>query len=248
MGVVNVTPDSFSDGGEFFDAAAAMAQGCRLTAEGADLVDVGGESTRPGRGPGPRGGGACAGSSRSCASSPPRGSSSPSTRPGRRSRRPPSGPARSRERRQRRTRRPGDGAAGGLRARTVRPHALAGSERGHADAGRSTTTWSPTCATSCSRRLDAVVAGGVDAERIVLDPGLGLRQDRRAQLGTAARAGLAARASAGPCWSRRPARRSWAACWPPPDGTLRPMAARDDASAAVSALAARGRRLLRAGA
>jgi dihydropteroate synthase len=48
MGVVNVTPDSFADGGRFFEPAAAIAQGLRLHAEGADIVDVGGESTRPG--------------------------------------------------------------------------------------------------------------------------------------------------------------------------------------------------------
>jgi dihydropteroate synthase len=48
MGVVNVTPDSFSDGGRFFDAAAAVAQARRLAEEGADIVDIGGESTRPG--------------------------------------------------------------------------------------------------------------------------------------------------------------------------------------------------------
>ncbi|MEV7422149.1 dihydropteroate synthase [Streptomyces sp. NPDC091212] len=48
MGVVNVTPDSFSDGGRCFDAAAAIEHGLDLAAEGADLVDVGGESTRPG--------------------------------------------------------------------------------------------------------------------------------------------------------------------------------------------------------
>ena len=48
MGVVNVTPDSFSDGGAYLDADAAVAHGLALTAEGADLVDVGGESTRPG--------------------------------------------------------------------------------------------------------------------------------------------------------------------------------------------------------
>lgn len=50
MGVLNVTPDSFSDGGDFLDADAAVAHGLRLAAEGADLVDVGGESTRPGAG------------------------------------------------------------------------------------------------------------------------------------------------------------------------------------------------------
>jgi dihydropteroate synthase len=48
MGVVNVTPDSFSDGGAFLDADSAVAHGLRLLAEGADILDVGGESTRPG--------------------------------------------------------------------------------------------------------------------------------------------------------------------------------------------------------
>jgi len=48
MGVVNATPDSFSDGGRFLDAEAAVAHALRLAGEGADLVDVGGESTRPG--------------------------------------------------------------------------------------------------------------------------------------------------------------------------------------------------------
>jgi len=47
MGIVNVTPDSFSDGGHFFDAKAAIEQGLRLAAEGADILDIGGESTRP---------------------------------------------------------------------------------------------------------------------------------------------------------------------------------------------------------
>ncbi|MFC5658015.1 dihydropteroate synthase [Streptomyces nogalater] len=48
MGVVNVTPDSFSDGGRWFDTTVAVKHGLDLVAEGADLVDVGGESTRPG--------------------------------------------------------------------------------------------------------------------------------------------------------------------------------------------------------
>jgi dihydropteroate synthase len=47
MGVVNVTPDSFSDGGEYLDPGAAVAHARELIAEGADIVDVGGESTRP---------------------------------------------------------------------------------------------------------------------------------------------------------------------------------------------------------
>ncbi|MBK5233795.1 MAG: dihydropteroate synthase [Thermoleophilia bacterium] len=48
MGIVNVTPDSFSDGGEFFDAAKAIAHGQELIEAGADVLDIGGESTRPG--------------------------------------------------------------------------------------------------------------------------------------------------------------------------------------------------------
>jgi len=47
MGIVNVTPDSFSDGGRFYGQADAVAQGERLAAEGADVIDIGGESTRP---------------------------------------------------------------------------------------------------------------------------------------------------------------------------------------------------------
>ena len=51
MGIVNVTADSFSDGGRFLDAQAALTQARRLIADGADLLDVGGESTRPGAEP-----------------------------------------------------------------------------------------------------------------------------------------------------------------------------------------------------
>jgi dihydropteroate synthase len=53
MGVVNVTPDSFSDGGLFLDAAAAIEHGLRLADDGAGILDVGGESTRPGAEPVP---------------------------------------------------------------------------------------------------------------------------------------------------------------------------------------------------
>ncbi|MGH9063373.1 MAG: dihydropteroate synthase [Acidimicrobiales bacterium] len=51
MGVLNVTPDSFSDGGHYFDHDAATAHGLAMVAEGADVVDVGGESSRPGAAP-----------------------------------------------------------------------------------------------------------------------------------------------------------------------------------------------------
>ncbi|MEW6357425.1 MAG: dihydropteroate synthase [Planctomycetota bacterium] len=50
MGILNVTPDSFSDGGRFFDVAAALAHARRMVEEGADIIDIGGESTRPGAG------------------------------------------------------------------------------------------------------------------------------------------------------------------------------------------------------
>ncbi len=53
LGIVNVTPDSFSDGGRFLDPERAVAQGLRLVEEGADALDVGGESTRPGAAPVP---------------------------------------------------------------------------------------------------------------------------------------------------------------------------------------------------
>jgi dihydropteroate synthase len=51
MGIVNVTPDSFSDGGLYLDAAAAIGHGEQLAHEGADILDIGGESTRPGAEP-----------------------------------------------------------------------------------------------------------------------------------------------------------------------------------------------------
>jgi dihydropteroate synthase len=53
MGIVNATPDSFSDGGDFYDTDTAIAHGLRLRDEGADILDVGGESTRPGADPVP---------------------------------------------------------------------------------------------------------------------------------------------------------------------------------------------------
>jgi dihydropteroate synthase len=48
LGILNVTPDSFADGGKFLEPAAAIMQGRKLITEGADIIDVGGESTRPG--------------------------------------------------------------------------------------------------------------------------------------------------------------------------------------------------------
>jgi dihydropteroate synthase len=51
MGIVNVTPDSFSDGGSFLDAGSAIAHALKLVSEGAEILDIGGESTRPGAAP-----------------------------------------------------------------------------------------------------------------------------------------------------------------------------------------------------
>jgi len=48
MGILNVTPDSFSDGGEYLDPAKAIARGLEMVDEGATIIDVGGESTKPG--------------------------------------------------------------------------------------------------------------------------------------------------------------------------------------------------------
>jgi len=53
MGIVNITPDSFSDGGKFFTAQAAVAHGLEMVAQGAEILDIGGESTRPGAAPVP---------------------------------------------------------------------------------------------------------------------------------------------------------------------------------------------------
>src|SRR5262249_13073445 len=57
MGILNVTPDSFSDAGRFFAPAAAMSRAKKLAADGADIIDVGAESTRPGHTPVAAGGG-----------------------------------------------------------------------------------------------------------------------------------------------------------------------------------------------
>ncbi|MDH5478578.1 MAG: dihydropteroate synthase, partial [Nitrospinota bacterium] len=51
MGIVNVTPDSFSDGGKYHDPAQALAHARRLAQQGADIIDIGGESSRPGAAP-----------------------------------------------------------------------------------------------------------------------------------------------------------------------------------------------------
>ena len=64
MGIINVTPDSFYDGGKRLDPERAVADGIDLVEAGADIIDIGGESTRPGAGAGIRGGRTATGSAR----------------------------------------------------------------------------------------------------------------------------------------------------------------------------------------
>ena len=142
IGVVNVTPDSFSDGGEWFDPEAAIAHGQDLIEQGADIVEVGGESTRPGAVrpsmaeelrrvlPVVR---ALAGVG--CVSI---DTMRAEVAGGGDRRRGPPG-----QRRVRRPGRPGDAAPGGRGRPALRLHALAGSLRGHAEPGACTPTWWP---------------------------------------------------------------------------------------------------------
>ena len=173
MGVVNVTPDSFSDGGRWATTDAAIAHGLELLAEGADLLDIGGESTRPG------------------ATRPLVAEELDRVRAG--------DPALAADgiavsvdtmrhevaaaaleagavRGQRRVRRPGRPADARRRGRArcgVRRDALARPLRPRCSSTRRTTTWSPRSATELAQRLEAAVAAGIAEDRLVVDPGLG---------------------------------------------------------------------------
>ena len=178
MGVVNVTPDSFSDGGEWLDPDAAVAHGLALVAEGADLVDVGGESTRPGRRaassadeelrrvlPVVRGAGrrrASPSASTRCAPRSPRRRWTPGA-----------ALVNDVSRRARRRRHAARGRADAGVA--VRRHALARAQRRRCTSGRSTTTCVRRGAsTSCGQRLDALLGGRRRPRTsVVVDPGLG---------------------------------------------------------------------------
>ena len=174
MGVVNVTPDSFSDGGQWYGADAAIEHGLELVAQGADIVDVGGESTRPGAQRVSADGGTAPGRARSSTELVAAG-----VPVSRRHHAGAGGGVRAERRRaagQRRQRRPG------------RPVDAPPGRR-----GRACPTWSCTgaaTAATCTsravyadvvgevrdelaRRVDAVIGAGVDPGRIVLDPGLG---------------------------------------------------------------------------
>ena len=214
MGVVNVTPDSFSDGGRWFDTTAAVKHGLDLVAEGADLVDVGGESTRPGatrvdeaeelkrvvpvvRGLASEGVTVSVDTMRA----------SVAEQAARRGRRP-------RQRRQRRPRRPRDDPGRRRRRRPLRGHALARLPARASTSGPCTRTSSPKSSTSSTRAWTAVLAGGIAAGPHRRRPGPRLRQGRRARPGPPRPPRPPPRPRPPRCWSPPPASGSSAACWP----------------------------------
>ncbi|RPF19774.1 dihydropteroate synthase [Myceligenerans xiligouense] len=236
MGVVNVTPDSFSDGGEWFEPDTAVAHGLELLGEGADVLDVGGESTRPGAARVPQ--------DQELARVLPviealsaRGAivSVDTTR------------AAVAERAVAAGARVVNDVSGGLAdpgmARAVAelgvPY-VAMHWRGHADVMDSLEKYDDVVADvrdELSARMDALVGAGVDAAQIVLDPGLGFAKagalnwpllahlDALGGLGRPVLVGASRKRFLGHLLAR-------------PDGDPVPPRARDDATAAVSALSA----------
>jgi dihydropteroate synthase len=236
MGVVNVTPDSFSDGGEWFDTRAAIEHGLAQLAAGADLVDVGGESTRPGAARVPEdeeqrrvvpvvraladaGAVVSVDTMRASTAAAALGAGA----------------------------RVVNDVSGGLADPGMVPLVAAAGVpyvlmhwRGHSDRMAGLATYDDVVAdvrTELGRRLAAVVEQGLDVEQVVLDPGLGFAKDAahswsvladlpalaeldRPVLVGASRKGFLGRLLAAP------------------DGSPRPAAGRDDATTAVSALAA----------
>ena len=213
MGVLNVTPDSFSDGGRYADLDAAVGHGVRLRAEGADLVDVGGESTRPGADrvdaeteatrvlPVIRelaAAGVPVSIDTSRAASPrrrwPPGRSWSTTSPAgspTRTWRGSSGTRAALGAHALARALPSDGGAGPLR------------RRGRRRPGRA------------AARVDDGAGAGVAADRIVVDPGLGFAKTRGAQLGAQRPPAGAARPRVSRCCSGRAASRTWAAAGRP---------------------------------
>ena len=182
MGIVNVTPDSFSDGGLYFDPGQAVDRGLELVADGADIVDVGGESTRPGsrpvpeaeelrpRRPGHRG--------------PAQADAGPPLRRHDQGRRGPSRPRRRGRHRQRHERlplRPGHGRRRGPVRRGRRPDAHAGHAADDAGRPRATTTSSARSAPSSPTGSASPRPPASRAERIIVDPGIGFGKIVRAQ-------------------------------------------------------------------
>ena len=225
MGVLNVTPDSFSDGGRYLDLDARRRPRAR-------------DCARP------------APTSSTSAASPParaphRVDAAEELRPGAAGDRASSSPtgvpvsvdttraavaeaaleagAHGRQRRLRRPGRPGDGPRWSRDAGCpwILMHWRGHSDR-HGRARRLRRRGRARCGAELVARVDAAVLAGVDPGRIVLDPGLGLRQDRRAQLGAAARGWTCCWRSGSRCWSAPPASGSSAQLLAGADGTPRP--------------------------
>jgi len=241
MGVVNVTPDSFSDGGDWFGADAAIAHGLDLASQGADIVDVGGESTRPGaqritaeeelRRVGPVIAG-LAGAGLPVSVDTMRAEvAGHALRAG--------------------ARLVNDVSGGQADPQMPRLVAAAGMPyvvmhwRGHSHNMDSRAVYRDVVrevAEELSRRVDAVIAEGVDPAMIVLDPGLGFAKHPEhnwALLTSLDRIStLDGRAAGFPVLIGASRKRFLGRLLATPDGTPRPFAGSDDASQAVTALAA----------
>ena len=220
MGVVNVTPDSFSDGGAGSTPTPPSRHGLDLLAEGADLVDVGGESTRPGAARPD----AAEELRRVCPSSrrsppPGRGQHRHDARRGRRGGRRGGGPAG--QRRLRRARRPGTMLP---RSPTWTSPYVCMHWRGHAgdmQSAPSTTTWSTTWSPSSPPSSTRPRAAGIGDDRLVVDPGFGFAKtgEHNWELLRGPRPWPA---SACRCWSGSRARRSSGRCCADGDGPAPP--------------------------
>ncbi|XMA38045.1 dihydropteroate synthase [Streptomyces albogriseolus] len=236
MGVVNVTPDSFSDGGRWFDTTTAVKHGLDLVAQGADLVDVGGESTRPGatrvdeaeelkrvipvvRGLAAEGVTVSVDTMRASVAEQSLAAGAALV----------------------------NDVSGGLAdPAMIGVVAAAGAPfvvmhwRGFLEGGNVRGVYDDVVtevADELRARVEAVLEGGVAADRVIVDPGLGFSKDAGHDLALLAR--LDRLTDLGhPCSSPRPASGSSAGCWPAPTPRPRRPGERDAATAAVSALSA----------
>ena len=216
MGILNVTPDSFSDGGQWFDGGLAITRGHEMIAEGADIVDVGGESTRPGADAGRHRRGAAPGAPGDRGPRPPRAGLGRHHEAGggrgRRGRRGHPG--------QRRLRR---AVAGGRRAAASAGWPCTGrGPRPTCSDGPATATWWPRSRAFLADR--AADGHGRRRRRGLGRPGHRVREDRRAQPGRSWRRSAGAGRRPGTrCWSA-PAARASSAPWPPrADGAPAPV-------------------------
>jgi dihydropteroate synthase len=236
LGVVNTTPDSFSDGGSYPDAAAAVRHGLALAAAGADLVDVGGESTRPGavrvdaaeeqrrvvpviRALAAEGVAVSVDTMRAATAEAAVAAGAVLVNDV-------SGGL-------------GDPAMAGVVADLDVPYVLM-HWRGHSDVMTSLATYGDVVAdvrAELEERVGALLAAGVRRERLVLDPGLGFAKD--ADHGWALLAGLDRLAALGlPLLVGASRKRMLGTLLAAADGTPRPADGRDAATAAVTALVA----------